>query len=101
MAARLMKKGMTKKEKAKLITTANQLKAIAHPCRLMVLKLLNKYTTLSVSEILTEIDIEQSLLSHHLAKMKNSGILCTRKKGRNIYYQLSLKHTDKLLNWIG
>ena len=54
----------------------------------------------AVYEILENIKVEASLLSHHLTKMKNIGILESYRKGRNIYYRLAIKEITKVLECI-
>lgn len=78
---------------------ANLLKCIAHPVKLDILGLLNSKDTLNVSEIqmMLGCDCEQSMLSHHLIKMKDKGILASSKQGKNIYYSLQMKGFADLL----
>lgn len=42
-----------------------------------------------VCELADALDLPQSTLSNHLGKMRDSGLLQTRKDGTWIYYQLS------------
>jgi len=74
-------------------TLADLLKCIAHPVKLNILGLLREKESLSVSEIqlMLGCDCGQSMLSHHLIKMKDKGILCSEKQGKNIFYSLKLK----------
>ena len=69
---------------------AEILKTIGHPVRLQILEALEDKEPLSVSEIQERIesDTEQSLLSHHLIKMKDRGILKCEKHGMNVMYRL-------------
>ena len=55
-----------------VIRVAEILKTIGHPVRLEILEALEEKEPLSVSEIQEKINLvtEQSLLSHHLIKMK-------------------------------
>lgn len=78
---------------------ANLLKCIAHPVKLDILALLNQQETLNVSEIqmMLGCDCEQSMLSHHLIKMKDKGILSSSKQGKNIYYSLHMKEIAGIL----
>jgi len=78
---------------------ANLLKCIAHPVKLDILALLDREPALSVSEIqmMLGCDCEQSMLSHHLIKMKDKGILASNKQGKNIYYSLQLKEIAQIL----
>lgn len=70
--------------------TAEILKTIAHPLRLNILEVLEQEESLPVGEIQksTDSNVEQSLLSHHLIKMKDKGILFSRKEGSKIFYGL-------------
>lgn len=78
---------------------ANLLKCIAHPVKLDILALLNQQEALNVSEIqmMLGCDCEQSMLSHHLIKMKDKGILSSSKQGKNIYYSLHMKEIAGIL----
>ena len=79
-------------EVEKLEKVAFILKTVAHPIRLGIVHLLEKFTKLSVSDISKRLDSEQSLTSHHLKNMRLKGILSAKREGRNIYY--SLKERD-------
>ncbi len=79
---------------------AEILKVIGHPVRLQVLAALRNHGALNVSEIsdLISLDVEQSLLSHHLIKMRTSGILSCKKKGMYVYYSIVDKKLFKILD---
>ena len=76
---------------------ASMLKAIAHPMRIAILNHLEGGKKLSVTEIHELLQIEQSTTSHHLGILKDKGVLCSKREGKNTYY--FLKH-DKLGNII-
>jgi DNA-binding transcriptional ArsR family regulator len=75
-----------------LLRVAEVLKTIAHPVRLSILEKLDGRKRLSVTELIEYTQIEQSLLSHHLIKMKDKGILLCKREGKNIYYELADEH---------
>ncbi len=83
---------------AKLELMASILKAISHPLRLEIIELLEDREALSVAEIRDQIDAEQSLLSHHLIKMKDKGVLKSHRKGRHIYYTLAFEQITKIFD---
>lgn len=66
------------------------LKAVGHPIRLEILELLEVNESLSVTKIQSglRVQVEQSMLSHHLIKMKDKGVLKCEKRGMNMYYSL-------------
>ncbi len=71
---------------------ADILKVIAHPVRLKILKRLGSQNRANVSEIIEHTGLEQSLISHHLTKMKDKGILISERSGKNVYYKLKDHH---------
>ena len=77
-------------DESTLETAANMLKAIAHPMRIAILSLLEDGKKLTVTELHELLDIEQSTTSHHLGILKDKGVLCSRREGKNTYY--FLKH---------
>lgn len=64
------------------------LKMMANPHRLMVLCYLLD-TEMSVSEINARLPLSQSALSQHLAVLRNSGMVQTRREQQTIYYSLA------------
>ena len=67
------------------------LKTTAHPTRIAIVQLLAATDSLSVSDISEKLNVEQSLLSHHLSGMKLKGILSSHREGKNIYYTLKMR----------
>ncbi len=84
----------------KLSKVAEIFEGLAYPVRLEILELLEDGKSYAVGEILKEVKIEPSLLSHHLKKMKNIGIIDSVRQGRNIYYKLALKEITKVFDCI-
>jgi len=72
----------------KLEKAANMLKAIAHPMRISILKHLEGGKKLTVTQIHKLLEIEQSTTSHHLGILKDKGVLCSNREGKNTYYFL-------------
>jgi DNA-binding transcriptional ArsR family regulator len=86
--------------KEKLEKAAYILKTVAHPTRLAIVDLLNMNARLNVNDISEILDVEQSLLSHHLITMKLKGILRSEKEGQNVFYSLKEKDVFKLIECI-
>lgn len=72
----------------RLEIAANMLKAIAHPMRIAILKHLEGEKKLTVTEIHELLGIEQSTTSHHLGILKDKGVLCSKRDGKNTFYFL-------------
>lgn len=79
---------------------ANLLKSVAHETRLCVIGQLIENTELSVSKLMENMDCEQSLLSHHLADMRERGVLECRRRGKNNYYSIKDYRVLKILKCI-
>ncbi len=75
----------------KLEKVAFILKTIGHPVRLAIINRLAINEQMSVNEICKALNLEQSLVSHHLNTMKLKGILTCSKQGTSRYYSVALE----------
>lgn len=66
---------------------AERLKALADPTRLKILHAVED-RELCVSDILAEVGGSQANVSKHLAKMRASGVLASRREGTSIFYRV-------------
>lgn len=87
----------------KLNNVAKILKIVSHPVRLEILEILEAEEPLTVTAIRDKVnsEIEQSMLSHHLIKMKDNGILTSYKQGKNSYYSLTDRTMMSIFDCIG
>ena len=67
----------------------NVIKALANPIRLMIIDCLREGEK-CVSEIIEQIQEEQSNVSKSLGILKSNGLIKDRKEGLNVYYSLNL-----------
>ena len=72
---------------------SEKLKAIAHPERLAILKLLCNCSDkqMSVSELYTKLELSQPTVSKHLSILKRCGICQRKAVGVKTYYRLKDK----------
>lgn len=86
-----MKKTKRKFSVTQLQKVAKILKTIAHPVKLEILEVLEANEPLDVGTICQQIgaDCDPSMMSHHLAKMKDNGLLDSEKRGRQVYYSIA------------
>ena len=79
---------------------AKILKTIAHPVKLEILEVLESDEPLDVSTIQQRINLpcEVSMMSHHLNKMKDNGILTSQKQGKQVYYQIANREILKIFD---
>lgn len=75
---------------------AELLKLLANDQRLIILCRLSDQE-LSVSELGEYVNLAQSALSQHLAKLRAQGLVATRREGQSIYYRLANPTAQKLV----
>jgi DNA-binding transcriptional ArsR family regulator len=73
--------------KSQADVVATILKNMANKYRLLILCTLAE-GELSVTELNTEIDLSQSALSQHLAKLRDAGLVSTRRESQTIFYHI-------------
>lgn len=81
---------------AQLERAAAMLKSIAHPMRVALLHLLEGGKRMTVTEIHQQLGIEQAAASHHLGILKNRGVVCSVREGKNSLYFLK----NELINQV-
>lgn len=77
-------------------TATNLLKLLGHPDRLMVLCQL-KTGEQSVSQLASNLNIKQSPLSQHLARMRHEGAVTSRREAQTIYYSIAGEEVEQLV----
>ena len=66
------------------------LRALNHKLRQQIIRIIAEETKLTVTEIYIKLRLEQSVASQHLAILRKSGIVTTRREGKFIYYTINL-----------
>lgn len=77
--------GIRLKEKTRIF--APKMQSLAHPHRLGILHIL-AYGELPLHEIVTNLDIPENLVAHHIKQLLTTGWVGNRKEGRQTYYYL-------------
>ena len=72
------------------------LKAIANRHRLMLLCELH-HSERSVTALQNAVGLSQSAVSQHLAKLREEGLVNTRRESQTIYYSLASDHVRRLI----
>lgn len=90
-------------DQTKLLESAQHvstiLKQLSNPYRLMVLCSLAT-GELTVGDLNEKVDLSQSALSQHLAKLREHNIVATRRESQTIYYRIAdqkIKHLLEVL----
>lgn len=81
---------------AKSEEAAALLLLLANPHRLQILCVLIDGER-SVSSLATVVDLSQSALSQHLAKLREAGVVSTRREAQSIYYAIADDRAARLL----
>jgi DNA-binding transcriptional ArsR family regulator len=75
---------------------ADLFKALAHPLRVRILELLVERDR-QVSELRSELDLEASHLSQHLAVLRRTGVVTARRERNAVHYTLALPAVADML----
>lgn len=73
------------------------LKALASEPRLLVLCYLAERHEASVGELVDQLGLSQSALSQHLAKLREEGLVATRKEAQSVFYRVCDPKAESLL----
>jgi DNA-binding transcriptional ArsR family regulator len=76
---------------------AQLMKLLANENRLLILCRLALARESSVNDLADAIGISQSALSQHLAKMREEGLLATRRAAQTVYYRIADRNAGRLL----
>ena len=76
---------------------AQLLKLLANEHRLVILCRLSQTREMSVSELAEAARLSQSAISQHLAKMREDGLLGTRRDAQTVFYRLADPNATRLL----
>lgn len=76
---------------------AAYLKTLAHSGRLMILCHLASGEK-SVSELETLLDLRQAAVSQMLARLREEGLVATRREGKTIFYSLADDNTSQVIS---
>lgn len=85
-------------------TKENQLakyaKALAHPARIAILKLLAKKATCQCGDIVEELPLSQSTVSQHLKELKEAGLIQGEIEGTRVCYCIDEKGWKAAQAWL-
>ena len=82
---------------AKAAEAAGFLKLLANENRLLILCRLALAREFSVNDLAEAVGLSQSALSQHLAKMRDEGLLATRREAQTVFYRIADPNASRLL----
>jgi ArsR family transcriptional regulator len=80
---------------------AHQMKALAHPARLAIVRLLAERDECVCGEIVDDLPLAQSTVSQHLKALKEAGLVQGTVEGRSTCYCLDPEAVSALQDEIG
>lgn len=94
--------GLTKSEEfsSKENKLARYAKALAHPARVAILKLLAGKQTCVCGDIVEELPLSQSTVSQHLKELKEAGLIKGEIEGAKVCYCIDEKEWKAAQAWI-
>ena len=72
------------------------LKALSNECRLIILCNLLA-GEMSVSKLNESVDLSQSALSQHLARLRHDNLVTVRKEAQTVYYRINDPRVEQLI----
>jgi ArsR family transcriptional regulator len=80
--------------------SAIKLKAIAHPVRLAILRVLQLDGDCCVCHLENALGQRQAYISQQLARLRKADLVQDRREGLNVYYSLSDENVANLLDFV-
>ncbi|HQV06036.1 MAG: metalloregulator ArsR/SmtB family transcription factor [Chitinophagaceae bacterium] len=72
------------------------IRAINHKLRQQMLKLIDDYEKITVTELYINLRLEQSVASQHLAILRKAGFVKATRQGKFIFYSVNYERFDKV-----
>ena len=73
--------------------------ALVDPSRRAIFESLTRGEA-AVKDLTARFDISQPAVSQHLAALKEAGLVCGRRDGRQVFYRVEPRGMKPLINWI-
>jgi DNA-binding transcriptional ArsR family regulator len=81
----------------KAAEAANLLKLLANENRLLILCRLVVAGEMSVGDLAEAVELSQSALSQHLARMREDGLVARRREAQTVFYRMADANAARLL----
>ena len=83
-------------QSVQLKKAAHYFRAINHPLRQEILKLLHKNGRMMVTDIYVKLRLEQSVTSQHLAILRRAKLVNSEREGKRIFYAVNYPQVKNL-----
>lgn len=81
----------------KAAEAAQLLKLLANENRLLILCRLVVAHEMSVNDLADAVGLSQSALSQHLARMREEGLVATRREAQAVFYRIANRNAERML----
>ena len=75
---------------------SHTLRAVAHPLRYHMLRLIHEEKYINVTEIYLKMGLEQTTVSQHLAILRENGFVLTQREGKCIFYTVNYERLEEV-----
>ena len=72
------------------------LRAINHPLRQQMLRLIHQNKQMTVTSIYVKLRLEQSVASQHLAILRKAGLVSTERQAKFIFYSVNYQRLQQI-----
>lgn len=83
-------------EDLKIKKASLTLRAINHPLRQQMMRLLHQNKQMTVTSIYVKLRLEQSVASQHLAILRKAKFVITNRDGKFIYYSVNYERLEQV-----
>jgi ArsR family transcriptional regulator len=88
-------------ERVQAVRMAEVAKALGDPIRLQLVDVLRRHAgKVCVCELVPLFEVSQPTLSHHLAKLRSTGIVDCERRGLWAYYYVKPQALEELAEWL-
>lgn len=77
-------------------TGLNVFSAVNSRLRQQMLSFIHKKGQVTVTELFTELNLEQPVTSNHLAILRNAGLVTSKRMGKNVFYSINYPRVEFL-----
>jgi len=97
MATQTVPKSTSRDLEAKAGEVADLLRTLANDRRLLILCRLVECGEATVGQLAADVELSQSALSQHLARLREEGVVTYRRESQTLWYRIAEPRVEQLL----
>lgn len=83
-------------ELSEIEKTMQILNAIKHDFRIKIINILHEENKQNVTQLFVKLRVEQSVVSQHLAILRNAELVISKREGNNIFYSVNYSRIESI-----